>query len=177
MLAAMIENVRFHARYNRWMNERLYASAATLDDAARKLDRGAFFGSIHRTLAHLVLADKIWLRRFAAQGVEFAALTPEVLASADFTGLDQVLFEDFDAMRIHRATMDAAIEAWSLEMPEDFPSRTMRYANTRGVERSHPMWQALSHFANHQTHHRGQVTTLLMQAGVDPGVTDLIALV
>jgi uncharacterized damage-inducible protein DinB len=53
----------------------------------------------------------------------------------------------------------------------------MRYSNTKGVQREHPMWQALTHFFNHQTHHRGQVTTLLMQAGVDVGVTDLIALV
>jgi uncharacterized damage-inducible protein DinB len=62
-------------------------------------------------------------------------------------------------------------------MPDDFLTRTMRYSNTKGVQRAHPMWQALTHFFNHQTHHRGQVTTLLMQAGVDVGVTDLIALV
>ena len=59
----------------------------------------------------------------------------------------------------------------------DFPLQTMRYANSKGVRREHPAWQALTHFFNHQTHHRGQVTTLLAQAGIDPGVTDLIALV
>jgi len=53
----------------------------------------------------------------------------------------------------------------------------IRYSNTKGVQREHPAWQALTHFFNHQTHHRGQVTTLLAQAGVDPGVTDLIAIV
>ena len=58
-----------------------------------------------------------------------------------------------------------------------FRCRTMRYANSKGVQREHPAWQAMTHFFNHQTHHRGQATTLLMQAGVDPGVTDLIALV
>ena len=62
-------------------------------------------------------------------------------------------------------------------MPADFPLTDMRYSNTQGVLREHPAWQALSHLFNHQTHHRGQVTTLLAQAGVEVGVTDLIALV
>jgi uncharacterized damage-inducible protein DinB len=62
-------------------------------------------------------------------------------------------------------------------MPAEFLSSTMRYANTRDVQRAHPAWQALTHFFNHQTHHRGQVTTMLTQQGVDVGVTDLIALV
>ena len=62
-------------------------------------------------------------------------------------------------------------------MPAGFRPFTMRYSNTKGVQREHPAWQAMSHFFNHQTHHRGQVTTLLMQAGVDPGVTDLLAMV
>ena len=76
-----------------------------------------------------------------------------------------------------RATLDAAIESWLEEMPPQFLLATMRYSNTQGVQREHPAWQALSHFFNHQTHHRGQVTTLLTQAGVELGVTDLIALV
>jgi uncharacterized damage-inducible protein DinB len=62
-------------------------------------------------------------------------------------------------------------------MPAEFLVHTMRYSNTKGVARAHPTWQALSHFFNHQTHHRGQATALLTQAGVDVGVTDLIALV
>ena len=80
-------------------------------------------------------------------------------------------------MRVHRGQLDAAIDTWVADMPPDFPERVMRYGNTKGVQREHPMWQAMSHFFNHQTHHRGQVTTLLMQAGIDPGTTDLISLV
>jgi len=87
-----------------------------------------------------------------------------------------VLFADWTALRAKREQLDAAIEAWVQEMPPDFPLRVMRYSNTKGMKREHPMWKALTHFFNHQTHHRGQVTTLLAQAGIDPGVTDLIAL-
>ena len=74
MTTSFIDNYRFLARYNRWMNQCLYAACNKLTDAQRKADQGAFFKSVHRTLTHLVLADKMWLLRFARQGVEFAAL-------------------------------------------------------------------------------------------------------
>ena len=171
------DNYRFLARYNRWFNERLYDACEKLSDEERKRDRGAFFGSIHHTLTHLVLADKMWLQRFARQGVAFEALAPDLVALPEGADYTSDLHPDWQDLRRVRARLDAAIEAWVLEMPGDFATRTMRYSNTKGVQRAHPAWQALTHFFNHQTHHRGQVTTLLMQAGVDPGVTDLIALV
>jgi len=174
---ALIDNYRLLARYNRWFNERLYDSCERLDDAARKQDRGAFFGSIHHTLTHLVLADKMWLRRFAAQGTAFAALPAALLAVPDGADYTSDIHPDWLDLRGARLALDAAIEAWLADMPTQFPLCTMRYSNTKGVPRAHPAWQAMTHFFNHQTHHRGQVTALLMQAGVDPGVTDLIALV
>ena len=173
----MLENYQLLARYNGWFNARLYDACARLDDHARKTDRGAFFGSIHVTLNHLVWGDTMWLGRFWAQDASCQqALTPELLNLPDGARYETVLFEGFDALRSHRVRLDAAIERWVNELPADFPRRTMRYSNTKGVAREHPMWQAMTHFFNHQTHHRGQVTTLLVQAGIDVGVTDLIAL-
>jgi len=170
------DNYRFLARYNRWFNERLYAACEQLPDAERRRDRGAFFGSIHASLEHLVWGDKTWLQRFAAQGVRFESLPPGLLALPAGATAATPLHAQWADLKAERARLDAAIEAWAQEMPGDFAQRTMRYANTKGVRREHPMWKALTHFFNHQAHHRGQVTTLLMQAGVDPGVTDLIAL-
>lgn len=174
---ALLENYRFLARYNRWLNERLYDACERLPDEERRRERGAFFGSIHGSLNHLVWGDRLWLRRFAAQGVAFESLCPDVLELPPGAVHGTVLYQEWAALRGARAKLDAAIEGWTGDMAADFPLRTMRYANTKGVERAHPMWQALTHFFNHQTHHRGQVTTLLSQAGVDVGVTDLIALV
>ena len=176
MAEVLLDNYAFLARYNRWFNQRLYQACEKLTDEERKRDRGAFFRSIHHTLTHLVLADKMWLQRFAQQGVAFAALTPALLhmpPGADYTS---DLHPHWLDLRGTRETLDAAIEAWLASMPSHFPLATMRYVNTKGVPREHPAWQALSHFFNHQTHYRGQVTTLLAQAGVDVGVTDLIAL-
>ncbi len=174
---ALLENYRFLARYNRWFNERLYDACERLPEAERRRDRGAFFGSIHGSLNHLVWGDRLWLRRFAAQGVAFESLSANVLDLPAGAVHGTILYEDWAGLREQRRQLDAAIEAWTGAMTRDFPVRTMRYANTKGVERAHPMWQALTHFFNHQAHHRGQVTTLLSQAGVDVGVTDLIALV
>lgn len=165
MRHAMLENYAFLARYNGWFNHRLYAACAQLCDEDRKLDRGAFFGSIHHTLTHLLLSDKMWLQRFASQGVAFPALTPGLLQLPQGADYTSDLHPDWADLTQKRETLDAAIEAWMAAMPEDFPQRIMRYSNTQGVARAHPAWQALSHFFNHQTHHRGQVTALFGASG------------
>ena len=176
MSQAFTANYDYLARYNQWFNDRLYRACEQLSDEQRKLDRGAFFGSIHNLLNHLVLTDQVWLRRMTAQGVDFAALHAGVLDMPATCRLDDVLYADWEPLAAKRAQLDAAIVDWVATMPADFPGSTMRYSNTKGVAREHPAWQAITHFFNHQTHHRGQVTALLMQAGVDVGVTDLIAL-
>ena len=157
-----VEWARTLAAYNRWMNERLYALCAELPDAERKRDRGAFFRSIHGTLNHGLLGDRLWLGRFTG--------TPFVVAS-----LDQELAADFAELRGERQRTDREITRWIDSLgPEPFAG-TLHYTSVvNPAPRSIPLWVALTHFFNHQTHHRGQLTTLLMQAGVEPGVTDLI---
>jgi uncharacterized damage-inducible protein DinB len=157
-----LEWARTLAAYNRWMNERLYACCAGLSDAERKQDRGAFFRSIHGTLNHLLLGDRLWLGRFTG--------TPFVVAS-----LDQELYLGFEELRRERERTDREITRFVDSLtPADFEG-TLRYSSfVNPAPRSYPFWAVLTHFFNHQAHHRGQLTTLLMQAGVDPGVTDLI---
>ena len=177
---AWADNYRFLARYNRWINQRLDDAAETLNDEERQRERGAFFGSIHRTLNHLVVADQIWLRRFVQCGLDnyitLDSLDDSVLDLPGSSRLDTVLFDNWQALRARRNQLDAAIEGWTAELPDGYLQFTMRYSNSSGDQRAHPAWQAMTHFFNHQTHHRGQATTLLTQAGVDVGVTDLIAL-
>ena len=153
---------RTMARYNRWMNDRLYGACTGIPDGERKRNRGAFFRSIHGTLNHLLLGDRLWMGRFT--GVPFPA-----------TALDQELYADFDALRRERAVTDEAILAYASSLTAEVLAGTLHYRTLVGDrERSTPLADALLHFFNHQTHHRGQVTTLMMQAGVDPGVTDLM---
>lgn len=178
MAEEFIDSFRFLARYNRWFNQRLYDACDSLSDGERKRDRGAFFGSIHNTLNHLVWGDQLWLARFAQQeDVPIDAFPAGLLELPPGAVYGTVLHAEWGALRAQRELLDAAIERWLSAAPADYPLRIMRYSNVKGVQRAHPTWMALSHFFNHQTHHRGQVTALLMQAGIDPGPTDLIALV
>jgi uncharacterized damage-inducible protein DinB len=150
------------ARYNRWMNERLYECCARLSDAERKLDRRAFFGSIHGTLNHLLLGDRLWLSRFLAREFRIGSLADE-------------LYADFAELRRERVKIDAEILEWAEGLSEERLAGSLKFRSMVGnKDRSFPMWFAVQQFFNHQTHHRGQLTTLLSQAGVDPGVTDLL---
>ncbi len=163
------------AAYNAWMNEKVYAAAARLGDEAVKRDRGAFFGSIFGTLGHLVVADTIWLKRFARLPARHAALHP-LDAEPMPTRLDAHPYPDLAALAARRRALDAMIEAWAAALGEDELSDVLHYTNTRGQAFSRPLFALLMHFFNHQTHHRGQASTLLSQAGEDVGVTDLVAM-
>ncbi len=167
--------VRQMAAYNQWMNDKLLLAAARLDPAVLAADRQAFFGSILRTLNHLVIADTIWLQRFARHPATHAALDPvRALPAPDFADLER--FTDLPALAAHRRWLDALIVGWAESVAEPDLDVALHYANSRGVVSDKNFFGLLAHFFNHQTHHRGQVTTLLSQAGVDVGVTDLLAL-
>lgn len=164
------------ADYNRWMNERLYAAAATLDAAVLVADQKAFFGSILGTLNHLAVADTIWLHRFAQHEASF----PSLQALSRWprpTTLMQPLAVDLAGLRGYRQELDALIARWVAELTPEHLAAHLRYANMAGVASSRNFGALLQHFFNHQTHHRGQASTLLFQCGVDIGVTDLLALI
>lgn len=164
------------ALYNREFNLSLFNQLAELSDDERKRELGAFFGSIHNTLNHILLADRIWLGRFAQ-----ALPGMTVLGSADlvyqFQSLRQELCSDFDSLFRERLATDLVITDWAGQLTDELLSQTMRYSNSQGQLREHPVWLAAAHMFNHQTHHRGQVTTLLCQLGYNPGVTDYVAYV
>ena len=171
----LIAIYRQRAAYNRWMNERLYAIADTMGEAERRLDRGAFFGSVHGTLGHILTGDRIWLRRLTGDPDRHVLPGPD-RKPMDSVRLDVDLYPDFDELRAERARTDADLAAWIDTLTADVVAADVTYTDTRGDEHTHPLWWSIEHLFNHQTHHRGQATTLMMQAGHDPGVTDLVAM-
>lgn len=148
------------AAYNAAANRRLYAACALIDDAARKLDRGAFFRSIHGTLNHLMVGDLIWLARLEGGNVPS-------------TGLDAELHSGFEELARARQTLDRRIEAFFAALDEPALRREIAYVNNEGQNFNDPLSLLLPHFFNHQTHHRGQVHALLTAAGVKAPVLDL----
>ena len=161
------------AEYNEWMNAKLYAAAATLPREAFLADRGAFFGSIAGTLNHIVAGDTIWLRRFATR---HRVLQPLLDLPAP-AGLDAIYSTDLPALFVHRQWLDSLIRQWAGALSDADLEHVLHYANTKGIVSDKRFGSLVLHFFNHQTHHRGQASTLLSQAGVDIGVTDLLMLI
>lgn len=164
------------ARYNEWMNNKLYEAAAALPPGEVAADRGAFFGSLLATLNHIAVADTIWLRRIGSHARFAAALAPVAALPAP-AALDQPLFDSLAALREHRAWLDRLILDWTGGLAETDLDTVISYRRMNGEANHRQLGLLLLHFFNHQTHHRGQATTLLSQAGVDVGVTDLLLLV
>nr|WP_298137668.1 DinB family protein [uncultured Pseudomonas sp.] len=164
------------ANYNEWMNNKLYAAARTLPAEALAADRQAFFGSIIGTLNHILVADTIWLQRFATHPAGYSSLEP-VRRLAAPPALDTVLFADIDALFSQRQMLDQTIKQWAAQLTEADLLETLRYRNVKGEAMAKRFSSLITHFFNHQTHHRGQASTLLFQAGADIGVTDLLALI
>jgi len=150
------------AAYNQWMNQRLYALCAALPEVDYHRDRGAFFGSLHGTLNHLLLADRIWLGRFTEQPYPAASL-------------DEEQYAQLADLQMARELLDQQIINWIASLDDERIAGDFSYISVINPEpRQYPMWVVLTHFFNHQTHHRGQLTTLISQGGTDPGMTDLI---
>ena len=157
----MKAHYRMFAGYNSWCNERLYDAAAPLPDAAYRTDRGAYFKSLHGTLNHLLVGDRIWMRRFTGNG--------EVPAS-----LDAILYDDFASLRAARRAEDERISRYIDGLTETQLSGPIRYRTiVRPVTVEQTLAPALDHFFNHQTHHRGQAHALLTAITGDAPSFDL----
>ena len=156
--------VRTMAAYNSEMNRRLYGAAARIPDAARRADRGAFWGSLHRTLAHLLWGDTMWMSRF--DGWERPAMA--LSASGD-------MFADFAAMEAARSAADARIETWAGRVtPAWLEQDLVWFSGAARQERRAGRGFLVTHFFNHQTHHRGQAHALITACGEATDDTDLM---
>ena len=158
--------MRAFAAYNAEMNRRIYAAAERLPDAARRQQRGAFWGSIHGTLCHLLWGDQIWMARFDGW-------TKPTVAQKDSAGL----IADFDTLARERASADAHISAWAGHRAAWLAQEMAWFSGSAGrqVSKSHGL--LVMHFFNHQTHHRGQVHAMITAAGEKTGDTDLFLVI
>jgi uncharacterized damage-inducible protein DinB len=145
----MTSRYRMFAGYNAWCNERLYDAASRVGEADYRADCGAFFKSLHGTLNHLLVGDRIWMQRFTGEG--------DVPKS-----LDEILYEDFVELRAARRAEDARIGRYIAGLSEADLAGTIRFRTfVRPETIEQPLAPALDHFFNHQTHHRGQAHALL----------------
>ena len=141
------------AGYNAWANERIYRAAKALSHADFTADQGAFFRSVCGTLNHLVVTDRIWLRRLTADGPVQ-------------TRLDEVLSEDIGELAALRRAEDERLSDFVARQDEATLAARFSYRTITGpADLTQTVASALAHLFNHQTHHRGQATVLLTRIG------------
>ncbi|NEI69821.1 damage-inducible protein DinB [Rhizobium lusitanum] len=158
----MLRHFRMLADYNRWANIQVYDAAAQLSDAEFHEDRGAFFGSLHGTLNHLLVTDRLWVHRFSGTGEAPSALG--VVLHADLAGL-----------RADRETEDRRIISWIDTLDAEALAADITYTSVlRPGAITHPLHLAVAHMFNHHTHHRGQSHTILTSMGKPSLVLDLL---
>jgi|FEC22Drversion2_1045045.scaffolds.fasta_scaffold00017_87 uncharacterized damage-inducible protein DinB len=158
----MLRHFRMLADYNRWANVQVYDAAADLSDAEFHEDRGAFFGSLHGTLNHLLVADRLWMHRFNGTGGVPASL-------------DAVLHDDLKGLRAVREAEDRNIIAWIETLDTDALATDITYTSVlRPGAITVPLHAAMAHMFNHHTHHRGQCHTILTSLGKPSLLLDLL---
>ncbi len=172
----ILAHLRLLAQYNRWMNDKCYAAAATLPAVTIAADRGAFFKSIIGTLNHLYVGDLVWLRRFSKHPARYHALAP-LQGLLAVTALDQQVEADLAPLRMRRQQLDEIISDWVGTVELADLDHVLEFRTMDGDPAHKNFGSLILNLFNHQTHHRGQLTTLLTQAGADVGVTDLFALI
>ncbi len=156
----LLAHFRMLARYNKRANGILYAAVAKLSDIERKKVRPAFFTSIHGTLNHILLGDRIWFGRFEGRAMPS-------------TDLDAILYDDFHELWQARQAEDDRIEQFVAGLTGAFLTGSFRYVNNQGIDLEDPARLLVAHVFNHQTHHRGQVHDLLSQTEVPPPSLDM----
>ena len=157
-----IENFRQLAAYNHWANMRLYGAALELPDDAYRLTTGVFFGSLHGTLNHLLLTDRIWLKRLTGSGEH-----PD--------RLNAILYDDRRELTRARVAEDARLSNVVAGYMDADLAKPVEYRTTSGKPYSQPLQDILLHLFNHQTHHRGQAHACCsILTGSEPPSLDLL---
>lgn len=151
------------ARYNLWQNENLLSAADGLSRSEREKDRGAFFGSIQKTVSHLFWGDMLWMSRFAGTPAPKGGITETT-----------EMITRWEIFRADRTSFDKRILRWAQEVsPDWFEGELTWFSGAIDREITKPNSLLVIQFFNHQTHHRGQVHAMLTAAGAKPGDTDL----
>jgi uncharacterized damage-inducible protein DinB len=170
----MKKQYQFLAEYNRKANLELLAILEQADPALLYKPTGAYFKSILGTLSHVLLSDIAWLGRIVAKDDALrGALGP--LPVADAPAVVDRTWQTLAAFATNRKEVDDAFAKLIRALPDGRIEETLHYQNPKGEAQAKPLWVLLLHLFNHQTHHRGQVATILDQAGIANDYSGLAA--
>jgi uncharacterized damage-inducible protein DinB len=160
------------AKYNQLINQRMIEATENLSNDSLNENKGAFFYSVIGTLNHIMIGDILWLKRFATHPSAYVSLKP-INEIEKPEGLDAILFNSLASFKEERTMLDNLIIEWCNELQESDLDKPLKYADFKGKTHNKRFGDLILHVFLHQIHHRGQVTTLLSQEGIDFGETDL----
>jgi uncharacterized damage-inducible protein DinB len=150
--------------YNYWARDRQLRACAALTNEQFLRPLGNSFSSLRDTLAHLVAAEWVWLERWRGR-------SPTPRDAEDFAAEK---FPDLGAIEERWRAVERNMREYLTGLGNQDLTQPLTYANLKGETWTYPLWQALFHLINHQTYHRGQVTTLLRQLGAEPPQIDFL---
>lgn len=156
-----VTSIREIYEYNYWARDRQLEVCQELNETEFSRPMGNSFSSLHDTLVHLLFAEWIWLERFCGR-------SPRTLPS--WRSQPQAL----PSIVQHWAVVEAGMRKYLAKIDHETLLRPLTYVNMEGKEWTYVVWQVLFHLANHQTYHRGQITTLLRQVGKTPPPVDFL---
>jgi uncharacterized damage-inducible protein DinB len=156
-----LADIKILFNFNSWANARTRQAVESLPEDRLYIDMKNSFGSIHGTLVHIVGAEDIWLQRLQGADRGIFMKTEEYPTYASVTA-------KWNEVEMHWGEFLSTIT-------EEHLSRDLVFHNLKGEKVTQKVWMSLQHLVNHSTYHRGQITTLVRQAGGTPVGTDLIA--
>jgi uncharacterized damage-inducible protein DinB len=141
------------AAYNSWADQKVMNWLSQITDEQWELVNTSSFSSIRQTAVHIASAEKIW--------IDFWTGAPDpVYLSANFTGTKDELLAIWTAA-------SNGLETYIIWHPEEELMRPVSFIYPNGNIGQMPYYQTFAHIVNHSTYHRGQLVTLLRQAGYD----------
>lgn len=151
--------------YNYWARDQQLKACATLREDQFLRPMGSSFSSLRDTLAHLVAAEWVWLERW--KGHSPTLEDAKVVAAATFPSLA--------AVEQRWGEVEHGVRNYLAGLTPEKLVQPLTYVNIAGERWTYPLWQTLVHIVNHQTYHRGQITTLLRQLGAKAPPIDFLA--
>jgi uncharacterized damage-inducible protein DinB len=146
--------------YGSWANARVFDAASALSEEQQHHSIASSFPSIGGTLAHIVGAEWVWLRRW--------------LGESPSSFPDWVTTPVYADLRARLSAVEQERDAFLAGLSDGDVDRTISYRTLSGQACSDPLGNLMKHVVNHSTYHRGQVVTQLRQLGLKPPSTDLI---
>ena len=164
------------AEYNKTANSQLYEILHKCDSGLTAKQTGSYFETILGLLNHILISDLRWLAGFRDSNLKIPGLKSPVLDFVD-PGWGENLYSRLEDLEKHREKSDSLFVDFVSETPEEIFAGSIEIARPdRSQSMSFPFGKIVMHVFNHQTHHRGAISHILDQNGIENDFSNVMQL-